>query len=207
MLYVPGFAFEVVVPPPLPGAVATFVPQPTAPIAATESSTASSVPSLRLRGTIINTRQASVAPDPAAYHGVLPSDEWLNGAAIFLRLPLVVVTLAVRTNEVVAELAELITTGLTEKEYPNSSPESELAERLTEPVKPSVGVTVRTTGEAAAPLATLVVAVQGVNEKSGDVVETTSIGETMPVLFEFASSDPFDPANVESPEYTTLTLC
>ena len=47
---------------------------------------------------------------------------------------------------------------------------------------------------------TLVVATQGVIEKSGEVVETTSIGETMPVLLELASSEPFEPEKAESPE-------
>lgn len=103
------------------------------------------------------------------------------------------VSVAVRTNDVVTPALELMTTGLTEKLVLKTSPVSELTVKLTEPVKPLNGVIVRTTGAAVLPVDTAVLAVQGVMEKSGCVAETTSMGETMPVLVELVSSEPLEP--------------
>jgi hypothetical protein len=120
MLYVPGVAGVVIgfvpPPPPLPPEFEVLAPQPTAPIAATDNNTASKVPRRRRLGTAKNRRHASVAPDPAAYHGARPIGFELVGLFALSADALVVVTVAVRTNDVVALEEELITTGLTENE-------------------------------------------------------------------------------------------
>jgi hypothetical protein len=74
-VYVPAVAGVVVVvpPPPVPVELLELLPpQPTAVRAATESTAARSAPQRRRRGNANNSTQARVAPDPAAYHGVLP---------------------------------------------------------------------------------------------------------------------------------------
>jgi hypothetical protein len=56
------------------------------------------------------------------------------------------------------------------------------------------------TADAALPERTLVLATQGVIEKSGEVVETTSIWVTICVFEVFVWSAPLEPVKVESPE-------
>ena len=98
----------------------------------------------------------------------------------------------------VTPLAELITTGSTEKAKVAAMLLSALALTLTEPVNLLNGVIVKVMPEATLPDRTLADPVQGVMEKSGWVEETTSIGATMPAEEEM--SDPFDAAKVASPE-------
>ena len=101
--------------PPPPTTVELLDPHPTAPIAATDRHRARSAPQRRRRGTVRRIRHASVAPDPAAYHGVLPTGRWLAGDFSSFNAPVVVDSVAVRTKEVVTAVEEVITTGLTEK--------------------------------------------------------------------------------------------
>ena len=110
------------------------------------------------------------------------------------------VVVAVRTNDVVTPVVEVMVTGLIEKAVLKTAPVSVLTESLTGPVKPLNGVMVRTTAEAALPVATVLLAVQGVIEKSAAVGEMTSMGVMMPVLLELESSEPFEPAKLASPE-------
>lgn len=110
-------------------------------------------------------------------------------------------TVAVSTNWVVtAPEDEVIVTGFTEKDVPSAVPVSTFAVRFTLPVKPAVGVIVSVTAEAALPVATLVVATHGVIEKSGELVETTSIWVTIPVFEVFVCNAPFEVEKVISPE-------
>jgi len=110
------------------------------------------------------------------------------------------VVVAVRTNDVVTPVVEVMVTGLTEKAVLRKVPVSVLTVKLTGPVKPLNGVIVSTIAEAALPVVTVLLAVQGVIEKSRWVAEITSMGVTMPVLLEFESSEPFELAKVVSPE-------
>ena len=120
MLYVPGVAFVTtgVVPPlELPPELLLLLdpPHPLAERAATERITTSSAPQRRRRGNIIRARQARLAPDPATYHGDLPS--W-DATELILSIPVPVFALlceAVRTKLVVPAAVELMTTGFTEK--------------------------------------------------------------------------------------------
>jgi hypothetical protein len=68
--YVPAAVGFVGFPPP-PPVVEVLVEHPIAPKAATESITASKAPHRRRRGIVSRSMQASVAPEPAAYQGVL----------------------------------------------------------------------------------------------------------------------------------------
>lgn len=160
------------------------LPQPTAVIALTERTTARRAPQRRRRGRVNRSTQARVAPEPATYHGVRPRvADPPDGS---LTRPFVVVALlweAVRVKAVVAPVAELITTGDTEKTYDAERAVSATAERAIEPVNPLKGVSVKVTAGAAPPVFAVVDGVQGVSEKSAFVAETISV-----------IRKPFDPA-------------
>src|SRR5258708_11025535 len=174
---VPRCALVVVVPVPppvLPPVVEVFPPQPTAVRMATERTTASNPAQRRRRGIVSRSMQARVAPEPAAYQGVLPegwcwkgvSPGWINCA--------VVVWEALTMNEVVTPVVEVTLTGVTENEGVKEPRLLLTAVMVTAPVNPLTGVMVKVTPVEVAPEATVTLPVQGVMEKSFWVVETKS---------------------------------
>ena len=167
-----------VVPPPVPDdppLLELLPPQPTAVRVTTEKTTAISAPQRRRRGKVNNSTQARVAPDPAAYHGVLP-----NGVRCGALRAAEFVTKAFMTKEVVAPAVELITTGVTVKEVVALIGLLGVAIRLTDPVNPLTGVMVKVVPEEAPPGTAVVDAVQGVREKSFCEEETISTEARVP---------------------------
>src|ERR1700721_3538211 len=114
--------------------------------------TASRAPQRRRRGRVKRSMQASVAPEPAAYQGALP-----EGRCLMSGLGLAVATVVVKaemTNEGVTPLSELIVIGVTVKLVVTLARSVLVATRLTEPVNPLTGVTVKVIPEATNPGAT-----------------------------------------------------
>jgi hypothetical protein len=165
-------------------------PHPTAPIAATDKTTARRAPHRRRRGTVRRIIPANVAPEPAAYHGAPPSG--LECGAVAAEL----VTKAVTTNEVVtAPLVEVMEIGVTVKEVVALMTLLGLAIRLTDPVNPLTGVMVKVIPEEVPPGRALVDAVQGLGAgavivKSGCVVETMSTDARAPSVARTAALEP-----------------
>ena len=191
--------------------VVEVLEQPTAVRAATERMTASRALQRRRRGRVKRSMQASVAPEPAAYHGALPEGWCLMTG---LRFAAVVVK-AEMTNEVVTPLAELIVIGVTVKLVVAFARSVLVATRLTGPVNPLTGVTVKVIPEATDPGATLTAPVQGllpvaVNEKSGLELETKSTEARVPLIKapvgSGARSAPLELAKVPSPKYAAVIV-
>ena len=98
-------------------------------------------------------------------------------------LTCVVVWKALTTNEVVTPEAVVIETGDTENEVVPVIPSLLVAVRVTEPVKPLAGVTVKVMPADVPPGATVTAVVDpvhGPREKSGLVAETMSTDASVP---------------------------
>jgi hypothetical protein len=135
---------------------------------------------------------------------------------IGLRLAVAAVVVeAVMTNEVVTPLAELTVIGVTVKLVVTFATSLLVATRLTEPINPLTGVTVKVIPVATAPGATLTAPVQGllpvaVNEKSGFELETKSTEARVPLgeipVGSGVRSAPLELAKVPSPEYAAVIV-
>jgi hypothetical protein len=140
--------------------------------------------------------QARVAPEPAAYQGVL-LEGWCWKGERLGGVKCAVVWEALTMNEVVTPVAEVMLTGVTENEGVKAPRLLLTAVRVTAPVNPLTGVMVKVTPVEVEPEATVMLPVQGVMEKSFWVAETKS---TEAKLESAARRVPLEPANVASPE-------
>ena len=162
-------------------------PHPEAVNAETDTMTASSTPQRRRRGIVNRRVHASVRPELAASQEKCWNPRRPATLRAFVVLALLWKAEIVRT--VVEALAVVMLTGLAEKVNCEANGVSAVAVRLTVPVKPLDGVRVRVTPVAELPDRAELVAWHGVKEKSGLLLETTSI-----------TSAPLEPANVPFPE-------
>jgi hypothetical protein len=133
---------------------------------------------------------ASAVPEPASYHDArLPG--FASGPPRFFEV--VTVCEAFTTNDVfTAPLEEVMLIGVTLKDGVAVISELLVKVIFTDPVNPFTGVTVNTMPLEVAPGFTDTPPVQGVIEKSGLVVETTSTDASVPSVG--FSSVPFEPA-------------
>ena len=128
-------------------------------------------------------------PEPAIYHGVLGD---FGFAALSLCWPVAVVELVTKacsTRLVVALPVELIVTVAGVNEKLDVTEAVVVAVKVTVPVKPLTGATVKTIPGAEPPETADALAVHGVKRKSGAVPETTSV-----------EMDPLELALTVSPE-------
>jgi len=140
--------------------------------------------------------QARVAPEPAAYQGVLPDGWCWKGVSPGLTNCAVVVWEALTMNEVVTPVAEVMLTEVIENEGVKEPRLLLIAVMVTAPVNPLTEVMVKATPVEVAPEATVTLPVQGVMEKSFWVAETKSteakVGWALPTAA--ARSVPLEPA-------------
>jgi len=130
----------------------------------------------RRRGLMKSNRPASVAPEAAAYHGVLPEGRWCEGVSEGFARCAVAVPKAWTTKELVPA-AVVMFTDVGVKAEVEIMLSLLTALKVTEPVKPLTGVMVKVSPDEVAPGSTDTPAfafTQGVMTKSALLPETKS---------------------------------